>query len=219
MTEIWKDINGFEGYYQVSNLGRIKSLSREIYNGKGYYTSTEKILLGHMITKGYMQVELKKDNKRYLKLIHCLVAEAFIPNPENKPQVNHINGKKSDNMVGNLEWCTNIENQTHAINTGLKKSKDIELSKKHKREYYIKNRELILEKKKEYYQKNQNKIATYRKSYYEEHKKDLIKKSTKYNTAIRKARVAELRKNGCINAWNVVGKGATPKYKVKIDEE
>lgn len=70
MKEIWKDISGFENYYQVSNLGRVKSLSRQIYNGKGYYTSSEKILKGHVITNGYIQVELKKDNKRYLKLVH-----------------------------------------------------------------------------------------------------------------------------------------------------
>lgn len=125
MTEIWKDIKGFEGCYQVSNLGRIKSLPREIYNGKGHYTSTEKILSGHMITNGYLQVELKKDNKRNLKLIHCLVAEAFIPNLDNKPQVNHKNGNKTKNNVDNLEWCTNSENQIHAYYMGLSKHSEI----------------------------------------------------------------------------------------------
>ena len=94
MKEIWKDISGFENYYQVSNLGRVKSLSRQIYNGKGYYTSSEKILKDHVITNGYIQVELKKDNKRYLKLVHRLVAETFIPNLKNLPQINHIDGNK-----------------------------------------------------------------------------------------------------------------------------
>lgn len=121
MKEIWKDISGFENYYQVSNLGRVKSLSRQIYNGKGYYTSSEKILKGHVITNGYIQVEFKKDNKRYLKLVHRLVAETFIPNLKNLPQINHIDGNKQKNNIENLEWCTNSENQIHAYHMGLNK--------------------------------------------------------------------------------------------------
>lgn len=77
MTEIWKDIKGFEGYYQVSNLGRIKSLPREIYNGKGYYTSTEKILSGHMITNGYLQVELKKRQQATFKINSLFGSRGF----------------------------------------------------------------------------------------------------------------------------------------------
>ena len=115
--EIWKDIQGYEGQYQVSNYGRIKSLSRKISNGTGYYISKEKILKGHVNTKGYIQVELQGKPL----LVHRLVAEAFIENPYDKPQVNHIDGDKSNNMTTNLEWVTNGENQIHAYKNGLNK--------------------------------------------------------------------------------------------------
>lgn len=118
--EIWKNIAGFEGKYQVSNLGRIKGLPRYVSNHVGKILLKERILNGHPITKGYIQVQLSY-RPRVLKLIHVLVAQAFIPNPNNYPQVNHINGIKSDNRVENLEWCTNSMNQLHAYKNGLRK--------------------------------------------------------------------------------------------------
>lgn len=113
--EVWKDIQGYENKYQVSNYGRIKSLSRRIFNGTGYYISKEKILKGHVITNGYIQVELQGKPL----LVHRLVAETFIENSYNKPQINHIDGDKTNNRVENLEWCTNSENQIHAYKNGL----------------------------------------------------------------------------------------------------
>lgn len=106
MKEIWKDVKGYEGLYQVSNLGRVKSLIRN------------KVLSPLNRQHGYQAVQLhgKGGNARGFKSfsIHRLVAEAFIPNPENKPEVNHINEDKSDNRVENLEWMTHQENSAHA---------------------------------------------------------------------------------------------------------
>ena len=113
--EHWEDIENYEGIYQVSNYGRVKSLSRKISNGTGFYISKEKILSGHINSKGYIQVELKGKPV----LVHRLVAKVFIPNIDNKPQVNHIDGDKINNRVENLEWCTNSENQIHAYKNGL----------------------------------------------------------------------------------------------------
>lgn len=115
MKEEWKEIKGYEGFYQVSNRGRVKSLPREILrknNSKSYMT-TEKFI-GESKTKyGYYLARLVINNDIKSVPIHRLVAQAFIPNPKNKPQVNHINGVKTDNRVENLEWNTLKENVTH----------------------------------------------------------------------------------------------------------
>lgn len=117
--EIWKDVVGYEELYKVSNLGRIKSLGFRINNPINY--GKEKILKPNTCKLGYMYVGLTKNRILKSLKIHRLVAMAFMPNPENKPQVNHINGIKSDNCIGNLEWNTAKENMMHAVRTGLKK--------------------------------------------------------------------------------------------------
>lgn len=118
MKEIWKDIPGYEGLYQVSNLGRVKSLERYKDNNGGLVKMPEKIMQGG-IRNGYVLVSLTKDGKRKSFSAHRLVAQAFIQNPEDKPTVNHINGNKRDNRVDNLEWNTDLENIRHAFATGL----------------------------------------------------------------------------------------------------
>ena len=119
--EIWKDIKGYEGLYQVSNLGRVKSLERQVWNRFQMVNKPEKILKPRSNYKGYVVYALFNHNKRKDYKGHWLVLSMFKDNPENKPQINHINGIKDDNRLCNLEWCTNSENQIHAIKTGLRK--------------------------------------------------------------------------------------------------
>lgn len=107
MEEIWKDIPEFEGYYQISNLGRVRSMDRKIYNSWNdmFQNYTGKIMHPSRRKKGYLGICLTKNNKQKSFLIHRLVAEAFIPNPNNYPQINHKDEIKTNNCVENLEWC------------------------------------------------------------------------------------------------------------------
>lgn len=119
MEEVWKDIPGYEGLYQVSNYGNVRSLN---YNKQ---IGNVKELKQKLRSNGYLEVHLSKDSKRKYFLVHRLVAEAFLENPYLLPQVNHIDGNKSNNYVSNLEYVTNSENQKHAYDTGLKNAQRV----------------------------------------------------------------------------------------------
>lgn len=118
--EEWATIDGYVNY-QVSNMGRVKSIGRFILTGHGYYQYSPTIILRpNVIRSGYHQVKLFDGNgNNSSQLVHRLVAVAFIPNPNNKPEVNHKFGIKSDNRSCSLEWTTSTENTTHAEDTGL----------------------------------------------------------------------------------------------------
>lgn len=121
MKEIWKDIEGFEGSYQISNLGNVKSLTRKVNKWDGERTIKGQSTTQRINNSGYYRVSLCKFQKYKYLFTHRLVAIYFIPNPENKPCVNHKNGVKTDNSYSNLEWCTKSENSKHAVKLGLLK--------------------------------------------------------------------------------------------------
>jgi len=120
MKEIWKNINGYK-YYQVSNLGRIKTLSRkDIHKRKNQLIvrhKKEKRIKGILKSSGYIQVNLFTNSKQYkCELVHRLVGKAFIKNFANKPMINHKDGNKQNNIISNLEWCNLSENIIHSYN-------------------------------------------------------------------------------------------------------
>lgn len=123
MMEIWKDIDGYEGAYQISNIGNVRSVSRIIKRSNGrMFTVEGRTLKQYTDNCGYKYVclpdyNLKRKSRNFR--VHRLVANAFIPNPSDKPQINHKDGIKNNNDVLNLEWCTNGENQKHAFKNGL----------------------------------------------------------------------------------------------------
>lgn len=113
MKEIWKDVVGYEGLYQVSNLGRVKSLSRHRIVGWADYVSKEKVLKQSTNNGGYNYVWLHKEGKKKIYKIHRLVATAFIENVNNYPCINHKDENKRNNCVDNLEWCNHSYNNNY----------------------------------------------------------------------------------------------------------
>lgn len=118
MEEEWRDIAGYEGLYQVSNLGRVKSLERRIPNSRGFGTRIvrEMIKKQSCIEGRYCSASFNNNGHHKTIVIHRIVAKTFISNPKNKPTVNHRDGNKHNNRVENLEWATYSENNRHAIN-------------------------------------------------------------------------------------------------------
>ena len=164
MKEIWKDIIGFEGIYEISNLGRIRRIK------------TGRILSTRRSDGWYITVTLYKDKKRYGKSLHRLVAETFVPNPYNLPEVNHIDEDKINNRADNLEFCDRKYNNNYG--SRMDKIRDTKLKNGHINEEYS-----GLDKKsygKKYYQDHKEERKEYNKKYKEEHKEELKEKRKKY---------------------------------------
>lgn len=121
--ERWKDIDGFEGYYQVSDTGRVRSLDRVVTTtryGKPLSMARKgKVLRSTVGRDGYPSIQIYKESEYYTFKIHRLVAKAFVENPDSLPEVNHIDGNKKNNNAENLEWCTRKHNIRHAFKNGL----------------------------------------------------------------------------------------------------
>ena len=143
MVEVWKPIAGYEGIYEVSNLGRVRSLDRIKSNGA---RMMGRVLLQDCSNRGYMSVELNVDKKNKRCSIHRLVAMAFIPNPNNLPEVNHKDENKLNNNVCNLEWCTPSYNSNYGT----------------RNERLYKKYNLLKEKPIAKYDSNGNLVATYK---------------------------------------------------------
>lgn len=112
--EVWEPVVGYEGFYEVSNQGRVRGVEREVYHGNGTYRrQPSKILRANPEGGGYLQVGLYKDGTMVKRKIHRLVAIAFLDNAQNLPEVNHVDENKRNNTLSNLEWCTRKENENH----------------------------------------------------------------------------------------------------------
>ena len=173
----WKQVIGFEGLYIVSENGNVLSL------GNGCSTNTltknERHLTQRLSRNGYLNVKLSKQGERTYISVHRLVALSFIPNPEKKPQVNHKDGNKSNNSIGNLEYLSPSDNQRHAIATGLKRARrgieshaykhgrsaQADYKKTYLLAYRLANRDKILAQKKASYYADKDRHIAYSKAY------------------------------------------------------
>lgn len=186
--EIWRPVVGYEGLYEVSSYGRVRSLDR--YDSRNQFREG-KILKNRDNSNGYLLCGLSKNGIVKNKYIHRLVAEAFLPNPDNLPEVNHLDEDKSNNRVENLEFCNRKYNCNYGtkiereITTKIKKGIYLGLSQEeykiHKKEYqhqyYQENKDRIFERLKEYqhqyYLKNKERISERQKEYYRKKKAGL----------------------------------------------
>ena len=170
MEEIWRPIKEYEGYYEVSNLGRVRSIDRVVVDT---VRNCERLLKGKVLIQrdngnGYKNVTFCKEHKLYNKYVHRLVAEAFLPNPDNLPQVNHKDEDKSNNRVDNLEWCSQLYNNIYGsrmerqVNTRKLKNEHPELFKKEEK-VKVERKKLTEEDKKAYQRE-------YHKLHYEKHR-------------------------------------------------
>ena len=177
MIEEWRPIEGYEGLYEVSNTGRVRSLDK--------YDSMNRFLRGRILRLftdglGYLRAQLYSNSKRKSFLVHRLVAQAFIPNPDNLPQVNHRDENPSNDNVDNLEWCDGKYNVNYG--TRIDRIRDIRLKngtytglskEEYRKKRYQEKKDKINERRREYYRENREKINERQKEYYRK-KKEMI---------------------------------------------
>ena len=130
LNEVWKPVKGFEGLYEVSNLGNVRSVDRYVMNGNRCCLLKGKPKKAYPHSMGYLMADLYKNGQGIHYLIHRLVAEAFIPNPKNLPCIDHINTIKTDNRVENLRWCSHKENMNNPLTREHNKNRPKEVYEK-----------------------------------------------------------------------------------------
>lgn len=143
MKIIWKPILGYEDYYEASSCGKIRTVKRVVKNRYSKRVVKRKIISQREKNNGYLIVTLSKNNKVTTEYVHRLVALAFVKNPKNKPEVNHLDGNKKNNIAKNLSWCTHKENHKHASLIGLIASGEKQGNSKLKKEDVLKIRKLF----------------------------------------------------------------------------
>ena len=185
IEEIWKPVVGYEGLYEVSSYGRVRSLDKYVkYKSKGYRLHRGRILTGSISRCGYIMCHIRVNEVSKYYLVHRLVAEAFIPNLDNLSCINHKDEDKTNNCVENLEWCSHRYNNTYGTRkerfrntmlerghwTGLSREeyckKWYQENKEKRREYNQENKEKKRDYNKKYNQENKEKIRDYKKQYY-----------------------------------------------------
>ena len=178
IIEEWRPVVGYEGLYEVSNIGRVRSLDRYVKGkGKSYFLHKGRVLSPGIKTEGYLIVRLQ----RRMFYVHRLVTEAFLPNPDNLPEVNHKDEDKTNNRVENLEWCDhkynmnygtrNIRAKETAIKNGYWSSLSKEEKEERRKEYKKKRKDYYKEYLHKYYQDHKEERRLYMRDYQRKHKK------------------------------------------------
>ena len=175
--EIWRPVVGYEGLYEVSSYGRVRSLDRYVKSkSESYRLIKGKVLIGSISRCGYIMCHIRVNEVSKYYLVHRLVAEAFIPNPDNLSCINHKNEDKTDNRVENLEWCSYSYNNTYGTrkerfrNTMLERGHWTGLSREeYCKKWYQENKD----KRREYNQENKEKKRDYNKKYNQENKEKI----------------------------------------------
>ena len=182
--EIWKPVPGYEGLYEVSNLGRVRSVNRYVKSkGESYWLRKGKMLSPAKDKNGYLKVNLSCNGKNNIIRVHRLVAQAFLPNPDNLLEVNHKDEDKTNNRVENLEWCTAKYNNNYGTKIERQKKTNIQngfwtgLSKEEYMKKYNQDRK---EYKKKWYQENKDKAKEYDKKYYQKNKENILMQKKEY---------------------------------------
>lgn len=180
MIEEWRPIEGYEGLYEISSYGKVRSLDR--YDSRNHFRNGRILKLSYN-TVGYLSVGLHSNGKAKTYMVHRMVAEAFIPNPDNLPEVNHRNEDKSNNSVENLEWCDHKYNSNYGTrndrirDTSIKNGYWSGLSEEeYRKKYYQEHKNEHTEWNREYYQKNKDKI----KKHYQENRDKLCEQQREY---------------------------------------